>query len=131
MFSMILLSLLNAVEAPPAILQDAVIEVRMKDGKVATFSANEWKVVPRNSKKNFARSDEVRSEGLSNRVRALAGYGVTGRLDSSKIKNGTKVEPNRGLIGGLGYDRKITRRMSIGAEIQSNGSLLLGIGFDF
>jgi hypothetical protein len=44
---------------------------------------------------------------------------------------GYKAGEEIGFLGALGLDRKLKSNLSIGAQIQTNKSALLGVGLDF
>lgn len=69
---------------------------------------------------------EVPVNTNDNRIRMSGGYGPNG-LKS----NNTSISVDRGIIGAIGYDRRIYKRLSIGAEIETNGAVKLGFGLDF
>ena len=65
-----------------------------------------------------------------NRIRVLGGVGPEGyHLNQSStqidISNRSKV------VYGLSYDRKISKRFSLGGEALTNGTYLLDLGVDF
>jgi hypothetical protein len=68
-----------------------------------------------------------------NRVSLIGGYGPKGTLDTDNSASPGKVtiESQTGVVGGLQYQRKITDKLSVGVQGQSNqtGSLLIGIDF--
>ncbi len=133
LLSLIIIGAVYGEEVPPA-LKDAVITVNLKDGKKATFSANQWKVVPRidkpAEKSKPAEQTSSSESSLNNRVRILGGVGPQGfhlNQDTSKIN----VSDRNKIVFGLGYDRRIYKRLSIGGEAISNGTYLLNLGLDF
>jgi hypothetical protein len=69
-------------------------------------------------------------EPHKNRLRLLGGLGPkTGTV--SRHGNYVSLDENKGLVLGLGYDRLITNRFSIGAAALSNETFLLNLGLDF
>lgn len=71
-----------------------------------------------------------KTQGKKNRVRGVAGMGPNG-VSLNQNASGLTAEENQTLIGGIGYDRMVTDKISVGVQFQSNRSYLLGIGFDF
>ena len=65
-----------------------------------------------------------------NRLRLLGGFGPTG---VSAEVSGSKAVANEetGLVLGAGYDRMLNDTWSIGGQIQTNKTFLLGLGYDF
>lgn len=75
-----------------------------------------------------AMPDSKRSRNF--RLRFMAGAGPTG-LGIYKDGTGFKAGQTLGPIGAIGFDRKLSDDLSLGFQIQTNKSLLIGIGFDF
>lgn len=115
-------------EEPPPFLKDAKIVVTLKDGKEYTFSANQWKVVPRLDKAKAVAPTLVSEQ--KNRVRVLGGVGPQG-FSVSKSPSEVIVKDKKEAVVGLGYERKITKRFSLGGEVISNGTYLFDFGIDF
>ncbi len=66
-----------------------------------------------------------------NRIKLLAGLGLQG-VDAERISRlSAQAQADRGFIFGVGYDRLITDKISIGIQVQSNKSALGSVGFDF
>ena len=65
-----------------------------------------------------------------NRLRLLGGYGPTG-VELNKESHKASIEEDKGLVLGLGYDRLLTDRFSVGGQIQTNETYLLNVGWDF
>jgi len=121
----------------PKHLEGAKIIVRLADGRESEVPAEKFKVVPR--KQQFI-TTRVQSSTImacnkldKNRVSALIGRGAKNGLGRSSTNNGvTEVESNVGAVGGVQYQRVITKDgLSVGAQVQTNrtGSLMLGIDF--
>lgn len=127
-----LLFLTTAVmaEEPPKFLKDANITVTLKDGKQYTFTANEWKVVPRLDKVKVNERTVVVQSEQNNRLTILGGVGPKG-LNVTKSQDEITVENKKEGVFGLGYSRKITKRFSLGGQVISNGTYTLDLGVDF
>ncbi len=120
----------------PAHLKGATITVTTADGRVSTVPAEKFKVVPRVQQfvvTKTLQQDRVTcsKDSLKNRVSLLAGHGPTEGLSRSKTATKVIVESNVGTIGGVQYQRLITNKISIGAQVQSNESALVNVGLDF
>lgn len=142
MRSLFLLSLFSIVafaEEVPAYMKDGVITVKLKNGKEYTYSTNEWKVVRRGTSKPKEVLKEAEQapkvaeapKPLKNRFRLLGGYGYTGGLKVTKDATSAEITPKKGFVGGVGYDRLLTDKISGGATVLSNDSLLLNLGLDY
>lgn len=66
-----------------------------------------------------------------NRVRLLGGYGPEEVEVNKKSSSHATLDEDKGLVLGLGYDRLLDDRWSIGGQIQTNETYLLNIGLDF
>jgi hypothetical protein len=124
-------------EPPPPYLKDGVITVTLKSGEQYHFSANEYMVVKRGAKRLDSEVVGTTQESHfeeelhnKNRVRLMAGAGPTGMRDARSASS-IHIESSYGLVGGLGYDRQISNRFSLGAAGYTNGTLSLGVGYDF
>ena len=121
----------------PKFLQGATITVRTADGKESVVSADKFKVVPRVQQFIITRTkqlDKTICTPEKNRVSILAGNGTKEGLDRSRTSNTVTVESKTGAIGGIQYQRLLPLlddRLSVGAQAQTNDSLLLNIGLDF
>lgn len=122
----------------PKNLKGAYIAVLSPDGKriLGLMRANEFKVVPRKqqfivTKIKSTETLSCRSEEQKNRVFLLGGAGPKGNLTISSDGSKVTVSTETGAIGGLGYQRKISTDVSIGAQVQTNESALISIGLDF
>lgn len=126
---MFLSSAVKAEEVPAA-LKDAEIVVSLKDGSQAKFSANDWKVVPRIDKKKA--QPVAKAEEKNNRISVLGGYGSLASLKKSVDASGkASINTREGIVGGLQYQRKVSDRISIGAQGQTNKTFSLLLGLDF
>ena len=137
---LVLFSFTALAEEIPAYMRDGEIVVTLKNGKVYKYSTNEWKVVRRGTspkakpiedapKKEMAKEDAPNA--LKNRFRLLGGYGLTGRLQTVKDANSVEVSNKFGAVGGIGYDRLLTKKISAGATLLNNETYLLNIGLDY
>ncbi len=122
-------------EEPPAYMRDGNITVTLKSGKQYEYSTNEWMVVRRGSKKvQVAGTRELVEESQvvagPNKLRLMGGYGPNG-LQAEQRGSTLHVESKYGLVGGLGYARQLSRRLSLGASIYTNGTTSLDLGVDF
>jgi hypothetical protein len=133
------------VSEVPSYLKDAVITVKLKNGKEYTFSANTHAVVTRsssskktlpfivNKEKVVVEKDKsIKAEKKShlNRVRVLGGLGPNG-VKASVDGTTVVIKQSRGPVGGIGYDRTVDANLSIGGEIMTNGTGMIGVGVDF
>lgn len=118
----------------PESLKDATIIVRQKDGTTKEMPANEFKVVPRKQQfitKTKATIDCSNQKAKNNRISLVGGYGPSGFISKSVKTNSARLEAEPGPHGGLQYQRLITSRFSIGAQVLSNKSASLLLGLDF
>jgi hypothetical protein len=132
---MIILALLFSVNTiaddVPDYMKDGVITVTLKDGKQYTFSTNTHKVVVRGSKAVRPTLVKAAEERPKNRVRLLGGYGPSGELNTTQNSSSVTVKTDSSAVGGVGYDRLLTDKLSIGGQIQTNETVLINLGFDF
>lgn len=69
---------------------------------------------------------------LKNRVSLVLGRGLQrGLTVSYPDSSTTRVENEIGFVGGLQYQRLLTRRFSLGAQIQTNKTVSILGGLDF
>ena len=121
----------------PSHLKGATIIVRRADGKETSVPAELFKVVPRKQQFIVTKISHQETtlcsaeEAHRNRISLLAGNGPKGGLDRSSTPAKVSVESRTGAIGGVQYQRLLTERLSIGAQVQTNKSGLLNIGVDF
>lgn len=133
---MMFCSTIASAEELPAFMKGATISVTLKDGRTYQFKSETHKVVPRLGDMAAApatsRSKRKPEEAKSgkNRVRLLGGYGRTG-LATENNGSTVTVRTSSGLVGGVGYDRMISERWSLGGQALSNGTYTLGVGLDF
>jgi hypothetical protein len=130
----------------PKMFVDSKIVLTLKDGRQFNFDGNEWMVVRRKAKKSLAilapvkekKKEEQKkvvenkesSSSKKNRVRLMGGIGPSG-FDSERRKNTVKVETTEDTLGGIGYDRLIDDKFSLGGQVLSNGTYTIGVGLDF
>ncbi len=119
----------------PSHLKGATITVTKADGTASTVPAEQFKVVPRKQQfitKHTQSGKIVSCEGLSakNRGRVMGGVGPNGLKDE---KNGATVtiKSRQDAVWGLGYDRLLTEKFSVGGQAYTNGTFTLGLGVDF
>jgi len=67
---------------------------------------------------------------LKNSLRLLGGYGPTG-VSAEQVGSKAIAFTEDGAIFGLGYTRRLNRRLSVEGSILNNGTYLLGVGFNF
>lgn len=133
----ILLSVFSAQaqEEVPAYLKDSVITVTLKDGKVYTFSGNEYKVVRRGSKAKPVEA-ELQKVTIVNHVRKRnrlvvhGGMGFDG-LDVSNLNNTVTVKQSKEPVFGISLSRDFDYDFSLSATVLTNQTYLLGVGQDF
>ena len=66
-----------------------------------------------------------------NRVTLHAGAGQQGIANVSKDNTKAVIETNYEVIAGIGYQRLVTDRMSLGFSIFTNMTGAMNIGYDF
>jgi hypothetical protein len=120
----------------PKHLEGATITIRLADGRESTVPAEKFKVVPRLQQFLITKTKQQTTTMCSadkNRLSVLAGKGPKNGLDvdKSQAPNKVSVENEYGGVGGLQYQRLVTDRVSVGAQVQTNESVLLGIGIEF
>ena len=127
----------------PSHLKGATICVKQADGKESCVPAEKFKVVARKQQfivtkvkttdtttcTVFEKADKEEKE--KNRISLLAGNGPKEGLERTNSGSKVTVESRVGVIGGVQYQRLLTERVSVGAQLQSNESALVNIGLDF
>lgn len=122
----------------PAWLKDGTIIIRKANGEESKVSTNLFKVVPR--KQQFIVTKTKQTDTLhcgaeksyANRFSALGGSGPKGNLTTTQVSpSQVRVETNSGFVGGLQYQRKLSNRFSVGAQVQTNESASMLLGIDF
>lgn len=145
-------ALADATVVPPYMV-DAVITVKLKDGREYKFSGNTHAVVLRSSsnklkdpvvvEKIVEKVVEVEVEKIvevekaepakeinKNRARLGLGAGPTG-LRAHADGDAIEVAPQIGPVGALGYDRLLNDKISVGGQVMTNGTATIGLGLDF
>lgn len=122
----------------PSHLRGATIIVRLANGKESVVPAERFKVVPRVQQEIITEiTQKVNTECTlnvtsKNRVSALGGHGSRNGVNVAKSSStAVEIENDRGLVGGLQYQRLLNDVLSVGAQVQTNqtGSILLGVDF--
>lgn len=121
--------------AVPEHLKGATIIVRTADGKEMSVPAEQFKVVPRKQQFMVTKVKQVSkmmcSAELKNRVSLLAGDGPRDGLKRTETPTTVTIESKTGVVGGVQYQRLLTDRISVGAQVQSNESALISVGLEF
>lgn len=123
----------------PNFLKGATIIVRLANGKETVVPAEKFKVVPRKQQFLTVKTDtlktrtctQVISENKKNRFSVMAGKGPKPGLDRRNYGNVVEVESRTGTVGGAQYQRMLNTEISVGAQLQTNETVLLNIGIDF
>lgn len=123
----------------PSHLKGATITVRLADGRESTVSAEQFKVVARKQQFIVTKTKQLEktmcsAELKKNRVSLLAGNGPKEGLDRTNNGSTVTVESKVGAVGGLQYQRLLPilkNRLSVGAQLQTNESVLVNVGLDF
>lgn len=124
----------------PKHLVGATICVKRADGAESCVPAEKFKVVPRQQQFITMKTKQLDTKVCSvkvkdgkekNRVSLMGGQGPKYGLQRSVEPGKVTVESNSGLIGGAQYQRLLTDKVSVGAQVQSNESVLVNIGLDF
>ena len=66
-----------------------------------------------------------------NRLKLLVGVAPQRDLNVSQFGTQVNVSNEQGLTGGLSYDRLLNKRLSLGIQGQTNGTVLGSFGIDF
>jgi hypothetical protein len=126
----------------PKYMRDSVITVTLKNGKTYTFSGNEYMVVKRHAKKKLPEGhaeivelhkkvvELSKTQQKKNRARLMGGYGPSG-FEHSVSGNTVNVKTTNDVLGGVGYDRMLDDKFSVGGAALTNGTYLLNLGVDF
>jgi len=120
----------------PNHLKGATIFIILADGTHSSVPAEKFKVVPRKQQFVVTKTSQkdvtmCSAEQNKNRVSLLAGTGPKEGLERSQTGTTVTVESRTGNVGGLQYQRLLYKRLSVGAQIQSNKSGLVSVGVDF
>lgn len=103
----------------PAYLRNAVITVTLTNGKVYTFSANEYAVVRRGSGERVGTLAARASKAPRHSLRLYAGAGSNG-LKSSSSGNSTTVEQDYDFNLGIGYGHMLDEEWSLEGAVFFN-----------
>ena len=129
--------------AQPKYLEGATVTVTLKNGKKYVYKSSEMAVVKRaNLHVNNGEVKEAKKivksvkegkliKNRKNRAYFIAGYGPTGKQKSSTNGSTYEVKQEHSGVIGVGYQRKVTDRVSVGGQIQTNGTTSVSIGTDF
>jgi hypothetical protein len=120
----------------PKHLVGATICVKQADGKESCVPAEKFKVVARKQQFIVTKTKQLdktmcSAELNKNRVSLLAGNGPKEGLDKTVTPTQVTIESRTGAVGGLQYQRLITDKISVGAQLQTNESALINVGLDF
>lgn len=122
----------------PSWLKGATITVRQANGKETKMLAEQFKVVPRKRQEIVVERTQtintvctIDADRLKNRVSLLGGRGVREGLDVERTGTSVTAQSKVGVVGALMYQRSLTRRLNIGAQLQTNKTALGSIGLDF
>lgn len=122
-----------------------IITTTGKDGKSRVYDSKEWMVIPRKPKKKAvpkAKAACVASETLytskvvevrvvqKNHLRLLGGVGPTG-VGLDRNPNYVSLTRNNMLVMGVGYGRNVSERWSLESAVLTNGTALLGVGYNW
>jgi hypothetical protein len=120
----------------PSHLKGAKIVVRLADGRETVVPAEKFKVVPR--VQQFVVTKTKKTDTLvckgdvnKNRLSVHAGNGPREGLTTKNHGSFVEVETDVGAVGGLQYQRLVTDKISVSGQVQSNETVLLGVGVDF
>lgn len=119
----------------PAHLKGAKIIIVLANGQQSEAPAELFKVVPRKQQYLLTKVSHTIScsseSHEKNRVSLLGGFGPQGGLKKTQSSSRVDIETESGLVGGLQYQRKISKDFSVGVQGQSNKSGLISVGVDF
>jgi hypothetical protein len=125
----------------PSHLKGATIIVRRADGKETSVPAEQFKVVPRQQQFIVTKTKQhdktlCSAQINKNRLSVLAGNGPKEGLDRTNNGSTVTVESRVGTVGGVQYQRLtdvevLGMPLSVGGQLQSNESALIGVGLDF
>jgi translation initiation factor IF-1 len=118
----------------PSHLKGATIIVRLADGKETAVPAEKFKVVPRKQQYLVTKTkqlDKMVCGPEKNRISLLAGKGQKSGLDRKEEGDKVTIETRNGVVGGAQYQRLVTDKISLGAQVQTNKTVLVNIGLDF
>ncbi len=122
--------------AVPKALEGAVIEVKLKNGKVYVFKADEFKVVPRMQQLLVTEYEVTKTLRCDSSDKNTLMLGIredhTG-LDVSATANAASVQSRRGPVLDAAYLRRkiLDTKLGVGAGIDTNGTVKGIVGLDF
>lgn len=126
----------------PKYLEGATVTVTLKNGKTYSYKSEDMAVVPR---KQMTRPSDLAAAKViiqkvekgqlvkekKNRIYVLGGYGNTGDMKVSTDGSTYETKHKRGVVGGIGYQRKLNQKINVGVQAQTNGTTSLSLGTDF
>jgi hypothetical protein len=133
----------------PKALKGATVCVKQVDGKENCMAAEKFKIVPRKQQLVVTKIKEVdtihcepqivehevvrevKVEPRKNRISLHVGEGPKDSLNRDNYPTQVLVETQAGLAAGAQYQRLITERLSLGAQLYTNKSMFIGVGLDF
>lgn len=74
--------------------------------------------------------EKIEAKVKKNRVKLFGGFGPNG-VSAATEGNKAVAYEEKGAVLGLSYDRLLNKTISVGAQIQTNETMLLSVGFDF
>lgn len=129
----------------PTYLRDGVITVTLKDGKQYTFSANEYKVVKRESSAKISQvttaskqAQEQVNQSAQPEVAKRHKHIVSGELvrsknglDTTTRSNEVDIKTKKELGVGIQYQYNVYEDLYMGGRVDSNGGAGINIGVGF
>jgi hypothetical protein len=126
----------------PKDLKGAVIIVKDRKGREHKMDINKFKVVPRQQQFIVTKVMEqklvschttsyIDKELKRSRIGVALGKGPTSKLDRENKPNSVTVETKHEGVGAIQYQYLVDDTVSIGGQIQTNQTGLLGVGVDF
>ena len=133
-----LLFTVSAMAEMPAFLKGGTVVVTLKNGKTFTYKSEEMAVVKRANMQLpivkatvKALKEERIVPNKKNRIYVLGGFGSTNKLEASTNGSTYEIKQKQGAVGGIGYQRKISQKLNVGVQVQTNGTSSLSVGTDF
>ena len=131
----------------PSYLKDATITVTLRDGTIYSYSANDYAVIKRDGvvvpppaqiierKQVVYEEKEVvkwlpREKHL-NRIRMLVGRSMNEVSVSQTSSNLISIKQSYSPFVGVGYERMVSDRWSLGLQWSTDKSQALTMGYDF
>ena len=146
MKSLILLLALITVtcqaQTAPAYLKDATITVKLKNGQEYIYSANEYAVVKRGSKKievdtsvpQVARQAPAQESSPKRHKHIISGELLSSRdggLKEKSTSSTVEVETERRVGAGIMYQNNIYKDLYLGGRVDTNGGAGVNVGVGF